>query len=220
MGEGPPVVPEPFITISRQPGAGAWTLAQQLVDALDADDRGGRSWTCWDRELVEKVAAEHHLSQRLIESLEDANHSWFTDFLGSLSFRDEPTVADADKAYARVAGTIRALAQAGRSVIVGLGGVFLTRRMPGGIHLRLVAPLDYRVNFLARLYGISNDQAAVRARDMERNRHAFYKRHWPNETLAADTFTLTLNTAAIPLAGMIDVVRAVVRQTRLALAAK
>jgi cytidylate kinase len=184
---------QPFITISRQPGAGAWTLAQKLVEYLNIADPGEQPWTCWDRELVEKVSADHRIASELVESLEDASHSWMQDFLSGLSFH----TGDEAKVYQRVATTIRALAQVGRVVIVGRGGVFITRNMPGGIHVRLVAPLGRRVEHMAEYLGVSRAEAAVRVREMERNREGFYRRYWPGESLAAENFTLTLNTQTL-----------------------
>jgi len=206
----------PFITLSRQPGAGAWTLANQLVNALNESMPGDQPWTGWDRELVEKVAADYHLSARLIDSLEDRGHSWLTDFLESLSFSDSTTVADEAKVYSRVAATIRALAETGRVVIVGCGGVFITRHMRGGIHVRLVAPFERRVAFLAEHYHLPIDKAAARVKELEHNRQSFYRRYWPTETLGPDTFALTVNTAQIDPPAMIEMLTAMVRSRVLA----
>ncbi|WP_428938092.1 AAA family ATPase [Fontivita pretiosa] len=209
----PPPPPEPFITISRQPGAGALTLAHQLADALNAELPGDRPWTCWDRELIEKVAADLRLSARLIDELEDRGHSWIRDFLESLSLSDEVRHADDAKIYARVVQTIRALAQAGRVIIVGRGGVFITRNMPGGIHLRLVAPLEKRIEFIARQYQLTTEQAAERIRELERNRILFYRHFWPGLTLSPETFTLTINTAAVEMPAMVQMLVTLVKHS-------
>ena len=185
----------PFLTISRQPGAGAWTLARRLVERLNASDPGGPPWTCWDKELVEKVAGEHHISSDLVQSLGERSRSWLEDALAGLSNRAE--YADEFTVYRRVAQTIRALAQAGRVVIVGRGGVHITRGMPGGIHLRLVAPLPYRVASMARSLGMPESKAAGVVHDMERARVAFHHRYWPREPLIPEAFTAVLNTEAI-----------------------
>lgn len=195
---------EPFITISRESGAGAWTLARQLVEALNRNNTGERPWTCWDRELVEKVATDYKLSEELIDSLEETSHSWLSDFLAGLT--SGPSEDEA-RVYGRVAATIRALAQAGRVVIVGRGGVFVTRKMPGGIHVRLVAPWEYRVSFMARTLSQSEEDAAAQIRHMEKNRAAFYHRYWPNESLDAERFTLTLNAAKIDMPAMIEIIQ-------------
>jgi cytidylate kinase len=201
----------PFLTISRQPGAGAWTLARQLVDALNRTLPAEQSWTCWDRELVEKVATDLHLSARLIHSLEDRERSWMSDFLESLSFADTPGQADEAKVYARIAETIRALAHVGRVVIVGMGAAFATRRMRGGIAVRLVAPFEHRVNFMAREYQLTPDKAAARVKELEHNRAAFYRRYWANEPLGPETFALTINTAEVDMPTMIDMLTGLVK---------
>src|SRR5690349_944799 len=113
----------PFITISRQPGSGAWTMARDFVEVMNAEAPDAPAWTCWDRELVEKVAADHKLSQRLIDSLQESDHSWLTDFLRSLSFAGNP---DDAAVYHRVASTVTALARAGNVVLVGRGAAMVT----------------------------------------------------------------------------------------------
>ena len=201
----------PFITISREPGAGAWMLAQQLATALTPKDAGDAGWTCWDRELMEKVAADQNIHTPLIQSLEESSHSWLTDFFGSLSMSN---AAPGDEAslYTKVAGTVRALAQAGHTVIVGVGGVFITRRMRGGIHVRLIAPLDHRIASLAEREGISHDAAVSRIRQLEKNRQSFFTRYWPKELITPEIFTVTLNTARIKSGTMVEIIRALVRQ--------
>jgi cytidylate kinase len=209
--EEPPKV-QPFVTLSRQPGAGAWALARHLVDALNdeiPDDQ--QKWSCWDRELVEKVVADHHLPPRLIDSMEDGGHNWMSDFFGALSFSDSPAAADESKVYSRVPQTIRALALGGRVVIVGRGGVFITRHMPGGIHLRLVAPFEKRVEFMAREYKMTPDKAAAHVKELEHNRLSFYRKHWPNETLSPEHFAMTINTAEVDQPTMLYMLTQVIR---------
>ena len=205
---------KPFITISREPGAGAWTLAQQLVAALDAPGGGEHAWTCWDRELMEKVATDQNIHAPLMQSLEESSHSWLSDFFGSLSMSN---AAPGDEAslYTKVAGTVRALAQAGHTIIVGGGGVFITRRMPGGIHVRLIAPLEHRIAALAQREGVSKDEAAARIRRLEKNRQSFFKRYWPKELISPESFTVTLNTARIKSGTIVEIIRALVRQVEL-----
>lgn len=62
--------------------------------------------------------------------------------------------------------TIRALAISGRAVIVGRGGVFLTAGMPGGIHLRIVAPVRHRITHMAERDGISQEAAAEKVAEV------------------------------------------------------
>src|SRR5687768_14561006 len=59
-----------FVTVSRQAGAGGRTFAARLVDRLNEGCPGSRPWAAWDRELVEKVAAENHIPASVVEQLD------------------------------------------------------------------------------------------------------------------------------------------------------
>jgi cytidylate kinase len=188
----------PFVTISRQGGAGGWTLAQRLVERLnEIDPDPKRPWSCWDRELVERVAADHHIAQQLIESLEGTHRTWLEEFLGGLTFGERGADPDELGVYLRVARTIRALARAGRVIVVGRGGACVTRGMPGGIHVRLVAPLDHRVQSVMREMKLDKRAATDHVRKLDRAREAFYRRYWPAHPLDAEMFTVTFNVAGV-----------------------
>lgn len=210
----PPADPRvnPFITITRQPAvSGGWAAANQLLDALNAAVPGDEPWTCWDRELIEKVAVDLKLPARVVERLEDRADSWFSDFFGSLYFNDAVTTADTAKVYTRVSEAIRALAQKGRVVIVGRGGVFLTHKLPGGIHVRLVAPFEHRVANVMKERNLTFYQAAALVKKMDHDQQHFYRQHWPNESLSPEKFALTINTAEVEQAVAIEMITALAR---------
>jgi len=193
----------PFITVSRQAGAGGRSFATRLVSRLNQADPAQLPWTLWDNELVERVASEYHLRPSTVASLEDNPPSWLEEALACLALgsgdrNDELAV------YHRVAVTIRALAELGRVVIVGRGGAFITRDIPGGVHLRLVAPEDHRIAAVARSMNLSPAAAAQFVRHTDRNREAFYRRHWRDRPLTPENFTATFNTAATRLEQLVD----------------
>lgn len=201
----------PFVTLTREPAIDAEAVARRLVELLNNEQPpDGHVWTGWDRELVEAVAEKEHLSRQLIESLENSSHSWLMDFFSSLSF-SEADRADEARVYKRVAAMIRALAQAGRVVIIGRGGVQITRHMPGGIHVRLAAPFEYRLEHLIHVTQSSRQQATARLRELEHNRMAFYKRYWPQDPLVSERFAMTLNAAELTTDTMAEMIRCAVR---------
>ena len=207
----PPARQLPFVTISRQSGAGGTKLGEALVQRLNERDRrdiaaGGRPWTLWDHELVDKVAADNNLPTSVVESLEESKPTWFGQFLSSL-----PSMAaaggvshDEFTVYRRVAITVRALAESGRVVIVGRGGAFITRLLPMGVRLRLIAPLRDRVSATAAEMNLPNDAAAKALRDKDERRAAFLRRHWPGLVLDPEIFTATINTAALSPEALVD----------------
>jgi cytidylate kinase len=185
----------PFVTISRQAGAGGRTLARHLAAHLNQTDPGELRWTVWDNELVERVATEFHLPASRVAALEEEEPSWLEEALGSLTLSDAG--ASELAVYHRVAATLRGLAEIGRVVIVGRGGGFVTADMPGGVHVRVVAPLEYRVAATAKAAGLATGAAAQLVREKDRAREAFYRRHWPKRPVTPESFTVTFNTATV-----------------------
>src|SRR5690349_6834061 len=80
--DGPAV---PFVTISRQAGAGGRTLAMGLAARLNERDPGDVPWTVWDNELVERVVSKYHLPASKVAAMEDKRPSWLEEALGSLA---------------------------------------------------------------------------------------------------------------------------------------
>ena len=201
--------PRTFVTVSRQPGAGGISFSHQLAQRLN--DEGEGDWSAWDRELVEKVSAEHGIAKEIIETIPSRPHNWLDDFLQSFTVSpNSPDLVDR-RAYKRVVMTIRALATAGHAVIVGRGGSFITDGLPGAIHLRLVAPLEYRVKHTAERDGISVMEAARRIVETDRLRTEFYHHYWPSKVISPETMTMTLNCAELSVEELVDCVVPLIR---------
>ncbi len=183
--------PPAFITISRQPGISTGVFAAHLAERLNAVSAG---WKVWDRELVEKVAAEHHIAGEFVAGLGQPGRTWLEDFVRGLSISAGPPEELA--VYRRVATTIRALAQAGKAILIGRGAVHITANMPGGLHVRVVGPWGYRVWRLAAELGISREEAAKRIEELEHEREAFYRRYWQHQPPTPEMFSITLNATA------------------------
>ncbi len=202
----------PFVTISREAGAGGWSLCEQLVDRLHDADPGQRRWTGWDRELLDKVARDTNLPREVVEELDERSVSWIEDFFGNLSFSDPTQMVSGPRVYRRVFETIRALAIAGRTVIVGRGGVYITSDFPNGLHVRLIAPFEYRVENLASRQGLSQRQAKEEVQRIDRRRNAFYRQYWSDRVRSPYAFSVTFNTARLSDEQLVEGVVAMVPQ--------
>ena len=195
--------PLPFITIARQAGAGGNALKDKLVERLNAIDRADPPWTGFDRELVEKVAETYDLSSPLLETLDERNHSYMDELLTSFKLHGKSEPSEL-AVYRRVAKTIRALAQVGRVVVVGRGGVFITRDMPVGLHVYLVAPFEQRVEMTRQARGLRQEDAQEWVKRTDAGRENFYHRHWPQHKVSPEAFTVTFNTAAVSDEQMVE----------------
>jgi hypothetical protein len=198
-----------FITVSRQPGAGAISFSHRLAERLNQDGQG--DWSAWDRELVKKVSAEHGIAEEIIEMIPNRHHNWLDDVLQGFAASPNPPDVVEIRAYMQVATVIRALAAAGHAIIVGQGGTFITEQMPGAIHVRLVAPLEHRIKCTAEQDKISLHDAAAQIVDIDQRRTEFYRRYWPGKVIAPEAFTMTLNSAELSLDELVDSVFAVIQ---------
>lgn len=181
----------PFVTISRQIGIGLSSLPQSVARAVTAQSTQSQ-WSAWDREVIAKVAAEYHLPVQTIDRVEQSGYSWLDMFVSGLG-----GMPDDFAIVHRVRDTVRDLAAQGHIVLVGHGAVFMTNDMPGGIHIRLVAPLRHRVENFARCLHISIPEAAERLKEAQRSWTAYLRNYWPTQSLAPESFAATFNTVAL-----------------------
>jgi hypothetical protein len=196
--------PRAFATVSRQPGTGAVSFSDRLAERLC--QQGQDDWQAWERELVEKVSAETGLAKDIIESIPEHSHNWLVEFLQSLSANPNAPDLLESRAYKQVVLTIYGLAANGHAIIVGQGGNFITAGLRAGIHLRLVAPLEHRIKYVAERDGIPLNAAAARIAESEKSRDQFYRRYWPGKLVSPEIFTLTLNSAELNIDQMVECV--------------
>jgi len=194
----------PFVTISRQAGAGGIKFGHLLADRLNRLQPHQHPWHCLYRELVQRIAADHHLSTDLIDSLQKSSHTWIEEFLGGLSHTDHSPSELA--VLRRVMQTMRALARAGHVILVGLNGVLMTRDMPGGLHVRIIAPFEWRVQNLAKNDGLPEKDAREKVRLLDQDRNAFANQYWPHLPDRTEIFHLTLNASLLTEEQMADCV--------------
>lgn len=208
-GSAAPADRHPFVTISEQAGARGGEFSHALARRLEQVDPGQPPWTVWDKSLVGRVAENHNLSQSLVAGLEDADHSFLSEIFRGFTLTDHAPVSEM-AVFRRVAETIRALAQAGRAVIVGRGGVFITQDLPLGIHVRLIGPPEHRAARLSEHENISLAEARRRVKTIDLNREKFFHVYWPGRIVDAETFTVTFNVEKASLTAMTDAVTAIV----------
>jgi CMP/dCMP kinase len=198
-----------FVTVSRQPGAGGIHFSHRLAERLNFEGEG--DWSAWEQELVDKVSAEHGIAKSLVEMIETRQHWFLDDLLLSMSASEAGLRADDLTAYKRVAATIHTLAVAGHVIVVGRGGRFVTDHLPGGVHLRLVAPLEKRIESMAQREHLTVQQAAEKIAQLDHSRATFYRRYWPGKSITPETFTLTLNAGEMSVDEMVESVLPIIR---------
>ncbi len=162
----------PFITISRQAGAGGRSLAKAILEEFERHPGEPvlQGWSSFDRELCEMVATDPELNVSLTELLTEEYRSRAEDYVAVMlgkSFQDE--------VQKRISVAIRELALVGKAIVVGRGGACITRDVRPGVHVRLVAPRDSRVERMRESFAVSEKEAARWVDEQDRSRAKMMK---------------------------------------------
>lgn len=182
----------PFVTISRQAGAGGHTLGQRLVDILNRAS-GEAPWTLFDKELVDVVIERHNLPENaaeyLIESKVNAIHELFADLLG--------ISPGSDTMIRKTNETLIALAHMGNCVLIGRGANFATRALPSGVHVRLVAGDETRLQRIQELYKVGEKEAAEMMKDTDSGRKDYVRLAFAKDVTDPLNYHCVINTTSV-----------------------
>jgi cytidylate kinase len=141
---------------------------------------------------VERVAADHNLSTDLVERLDEQDKSWFEHF--TAGFTGSATGTDI---AIKTAKTIRALAWVGRAIIVGRGGQSILANMSHVLHVRLYAPLEWRIEQYARMEGVTEREAEERVDELDEGRSRYVRQHFNRDVAEDGLYDLTINVARL-----------------------
>jgi len=180
-----------FITISREYGCAGFRIGDSLAAILNSELKEGKpQWTVFDRKLVDLICSSHKLSRVLVESLDRQRKHVFSDYITGM-FTGEPSSI---KIFKKSADTIYGLAVRGRVVIIGRASVLITSKLPGGLHVRIVAPLQWRVAQVAAYEKIENlNEAHKHVEKMDADRGRFAQDFLGRSLKDPDIYDLVLN---------------------------
>lgn len=198
------------ITLSRQVGSGGDEIAARLCEALN--------YHYFDKQMMIEAAAEAGLREEEIVDFSEERYK-VQDFLSRL-FRSGPrpirevfdrspvhqiidtlTVRELDETQcaALVRHTIQRAYDTGNVVIVGRGGQAILKGKPGALHVRVIAPLDQRIQRLRAqgMVGVADIKACIAQKDRATAEYLkrFFDIEWNDPTL----YHLVLNTGLLDL---------------------
>ena len=185
----------PFLTISREACAGATTLGWQLVTLLnEQSNEDGRPWIFLDKDLLTRALTTHHLPEQLADFLPEDRISEFKGLIGEIVGL-HPPLGELEQ---RVTEAILQIAQLGCVIFAGRAAHLVTRNLPGGFHLRLVAPRESRIARMQELQACdrTTTEAAIQKADDARRR--FVRARFDEDIDDPHTYDLIINTACIP----------------------
>lgn len=182
------------ITISRQAGCGAAMVAERLAQCLKVRDKiVAAPWTVFDRNLIEQVLKDHNLPVRFAKYLPEDRVSEIQDAMDEL-FGVHPsswTVVE------QTAETILRLTQLGNVILIGRGANLITARLPGVLHVRLVAPLAERIEHAHRFYNMTPNEAHDFIAREDKGRARYLKKYFEADAEDPLHYHLVINTSLV-----------------------
>lgn len=198
-----------LITVSREFGAGGSDFAHELGERLD--------WPVLDQDIIRRVAERLNLKVGTVERLDEHPPSWLARVTSALLIAPPEMPVGIDTAHMlhmdSVAETAqKVLVEAAENpplIIVGHAGQNIFAERAGALHVRLIAPLESRVDRLVERFGWDRDTAIERANHIDADRAAYaqryYHREWRDPLLyhvVIDTGRVSIHEAATMIEAM------------------
>jgi cytidylate kinase len=161
----------PYISISREFGCMANKIAEKLARELSKRRKYPNNemrWKWINKSILEESSKALELSPSKIEYVFQSK---------AKTMMDEIVSAMATRYYKSdikirktIVDVIRAIAKTGHIIIVGRGGVAFAKDNPKSLHIKLVAPLDWRVERIAKNYKKTKKDALKYINDIDQER--------------------------------------------------
>lgn len=201
------------ITMSREYGSGGGEIAARLAHRL--------GWRLIDHSVIERTAQELGVYESEVEKHdEEYVESTLSRILGGIQSlvtslptpgappgSISPPQAVETRAYQdTIRQIITAAANTGHVVIVGRGGQVLFADRRDVLHIRVVAPLDLRVAYVALREGLDLDAARrrVEAKDRAHTRYMQTQYHCQHED--PHFYDLVIDTAVLDLDSSVELI--------------
>ncbi len=161
----------PVITINRTHGCNSDFLTNMLVNKLNECGTvpNSKKWTLINREVIENTANELHVSTDKVRELTTStNKSIIQDVL--MAFTNEIC---SSKTKNTIQDVVNTFAQKGNLVLVGRAGFSLLQHHQKALHIKFMAPLDWRIQNVQEKYQVSLSEAKERVEDVDSKRKQF-----------------------------------------------
>lgn len=171
----------PCLLISRETGAGGSQIARHVAQRL--------GWKVMDKDIVDILASEYDTPSVVLDTVDEKNVGWIADLLNGWveghGFSQLTYVHRLHRLFAKVA-------QQGNVVIVGRGARFMLPQRET-ISVRIIAPLELRVEQVILRQGISASKSREFIENSDRQRNAFIKKYFHQNIADPHVHDLVVN---------------------------
>jgi cytidylate kinase len=195
------------VTISREYGSGGGEIARRLATAL--------SWKLIDHEVVVRVAQSLGVSESEVEVHDEYTASFATRLLTTMSTVD-PSMMVTDDAvdittteesyHDALVRVVDSVARQGKFVLVGRGGQAILANQHDILHIRIVAPMEKRVQYVMQREGLDEDTARSRIQQKERQRGRYLHTHYHEHADDPHLYDLVINISVLSIDHAVELI--------------
>ncbi|HWR75242.1 MAG TPA: cytidylate kinase-like family protein [Bacteroidales bacterium] len=186
----------PVITISRLTGCDGREVAAALVALLNLRQNTNK-WKWIDKDIIYHAAHELKTDTNRVESYYQG--MTMNDMSEMIMAFSGTFVSDSSVKKA-IREVVLSIAREGHAVIIGRGGVAITRDMTNALHIRLVAPLYWRVENVMKKKGMIIEKAEEYVIETDEKRNKMILSFLDKKPQAIDyLFDSTLNRSSFSI---------------------
>jgi cytidylate kinase len=187
-GGGPAVQPRGLtVAVSREAGARGTTLARKVGELL--------GWQVFDQDLLDYLQMHDTEREQLLADIPASARAWADAHLARLQ---QSRKIDAEGDAAGLYRLLFAVAARGDAVIVGRAAGHLLP-VESTLHVRVVAPVETRVGYIAQTLRLTRDEAAAEVRRRDEKRAHFVSRTVFKDAADLSGYDLVVNPARLGL---------------------
>ena len=175
-----------FLTVSRQIGSLGSDIVQELAGHL--------GWRVYDKEIVENIARSANVRERLVEQLDEKAQNLVHETVRRFLRMAEGGSFGLEEYHEGLLRTLAGLAAKGSAILVGRGANFALQGQRDGMHLRIVASDEIRVERLRQRWGLSLPDTLRKMHEIDAERSNYIRHHFKHEIGDPRFYDLILNT--------------------------
>lgn len=195
---------EPFVTISRETGAGDIRFCDLLEEYLNNNDMHRKNeWKIFDKNILEQIVKDQDLPSEMAKYISEKRVSEMQDVIEQL-FSLHPSEQILIK---KASNTILHLALLGDVILIGRASNIITRNLGGGLHIRLIDSIERKIKNIQDVFNISKIDAAKFIRKEDKEKKLYLKKYFSTDIDDPLNYSLVLNLSlfttddAVTLAG-------------------
>lgn len=203
--------PGPVITISRETGCGALPLAHALAQRLNRLNHLNH-WRVLSKEILRESARELNLDpERISKTLKQSDRYTFEEILKAFGDKEYKSEKKIKKTVVEV---IHSFAADGFCIIVGRAGNLIASDIKNALHVRLTAPLEYRVKTIMHNNNLPREEAIRFIRRVDEERMTFRK-EVAGDSSKLEMFDITINRNEFTTEDIVDLIELAVERKKI-----